>query len=100
MQDCSLQNAGLYQGKTLHSFKAGSALTLAFLGNQLSDIVACWMALCAHSFLLLMLAQVLQPGGPSELLSVTRAATGSAATECADFNNLRNFGATFPPAAN
>lgn len=58
------------------------------------------MALCGHRFLLLMLARVLQPGGPSELLSATDAATDSAAAEYADFCKLRNFVAAFPPAAN
>lgn len=57
-----------------------------------------FLALCAHRFLLLMLARVLQPDKPSELLSATDAATDSAATtEYTDFNNLRNFGVAFPP---
>ena len=96
-----LQNAGLYQGETLHSFRAGAALTLALSRSQLADIMSYveWYSVPTTSYYL-KLAQVLQPGGPSELLSATDAAIDSATSEYADFNNLRNFVAAYPPAAN
>lgn len=96
-----LQNAGLYEGETLHSFRAGATLTLALSGSQLADIMSHvgWRtAATASSYL--KLAQVLRPGGPSELISATDAAIDSSAAEYADFNNLRNFVAAFLPVAN
>ena len=63
MQDClrgHLQNAGLYQGETLHSFSAGAALTLALSGSQLVDIMSHvgWCSAPTASYYL-KLAQVL-----------------------------------------
>ena len=36
---CYLQEAKIYNGETLHSFRAGLAITLALSGSQLADIM-------------------------------------------------------------
>jgi len=65
-----LQEAKIYDGETLHSFRAGIAITLALSGSQLSDIMEhtdCRHAPTASHYL--KVSQVPRPGGPSELLS-------------------------------
>ena len=36
---CYLQEVKIYNGETLHSFRAGLAITLALSGSQLADIM-------------------------------------------------------------
>ena len=92
-----LQHAGTFEGETLHSFRAGEAVTLALSRSQLADIMSHvdWRTAPTASHYL-KLAQVLRPSGPSELLPMTDSATDLAATEYADLNNLRNFVAFIP----
>ena len=64
-----LQEAKTYDGETMHSFRAGVAITLALSGSQLSDIMehtGCRHAPTASHYL--KVVQVLRPGGPSGLL--------------------------------
>ena len=34
-----LENAGIYDGESLHSFQSGVAITVALSGSQLSDVM-------------------------------------------------------------
>ena len=77
-----LQEADIYNGETLHSFRAGLAITLALSGSQLTgaDIMehVGWRQAPTASHYL-KVAQVLRPGGPSDLLgrfSMTFTANG------------------------
>lgn len=38
-----LRLAGIDNGETLHGFRSGCALTLAFSGSALADIMSCWL---------------------------------------------------------
>ena len=93
-----LKEASLDAGETLHSFRAGAAITLALSGAQLSDIMSHigWRNPSTASYYL-KLAQVLRPGGPSELLSSDEASMAVSTTEYSDLNALNNFMAAFPP---
>ncbi len=62
-----LKEASQDAGETLHSFRAGVAITLALFGAQLSDIMLHigWRNPSTASYYL-KVAHVLCPGGPSE----------------------------------
>ena len=64
-----LINASIYEGETLHTFRAGAAITLALSGSQLADSMTHvgWRTAPSASYYL-KLAQVIRLGGPSELL--------------------------------
>jgi hypothetical protein len=93
-----LKEASLDAGETLHSFMAGAAITFALSGAQLSDIMSHigWRNPSTASYYL-KLAQVLRPGGPSELLSSDEASMAVSTTEYNELNALNNFMAAFPP---
>ncbi len=86
-----LKEAFLDAGATLHSFRAGTAITLALSGAQLSDIMSHigWRNPSTVSYYL-KLAQVWRPGGPSGLLSSDEASMAVSTTEYSDLNALNN----------
>jgi hypothetical protein len=88
----------LYEGETLHSFRAGAAITLALSGAQLAEIMAHvgWPAHSLYSFLLLETCQLLRPGGPADLLSSDDSSVAASTLEYRDFNELKNFVSAFP----
>ena len=93
-----LRGAQIYDGETLHSFMAGVAITIALSGSQLTDIMEhigwCHSPAASHY---LKVAQVLRPGGPSELLSRNvSSAHVLVASLYSDLNSLTNFRVAFP----
>ena len=94
-----LKEASLYEGETLHSFRAGAAITLALSGAQSSEIMAHvgWRTpTTATASYLLKLANVLRPGGPADLLSSGDSSVAASTLEYRDFNELKNFVSAFP----
>ena len=82
---------------TLHSFRAGLAITLALSGGQLAYImehVGWRLAHTASHYL--KVEQVLRPGGPSELLSRHDSSAQALADSYTDLNSLLHFTVTFP----
>ena len=92
-----LQEADIYNGETLHSFRAGLAITLALSGSQLADIMehVGWRQAPTASHYL-KVAQVLRPGGPSDLLSRHDPSAQALAVSYTDLNSLRHFTVAFP----
>ena len=92
-----LQEADIYNGATLHSFRAGLAITLALSGSQLADIMehVGWRHAPTASHYL-KVAQVLRPGGPSDLLSRHDPSAQALAVSYTDLNSLRRFTVAFP----
>ena len=84
----------------MHSFRAGLAITLALSGSQLADIMehVGWRhaPTASHD---LKVAQVLRPGGPSELLSRHVPSTQTLADSYTDLNSLVHFAVAFPASA-
>ena len=92
-----LQEADIYNGETLLSFRAGLAITLALSGSQLADIrehVGWRQAPTASNYL--KVAQVLRPGGPSDLLFRHDPSAHALAVYYTDLNSLRHFTVAFP----
>ena len=76
-----LKEAQIYEGETLHSFRSGSAITLALSGSKLADIMSHVGWTNKETALYYMkLAEVLRVGSLSHLLSADSSAT-SALTE-------------------
>ena len=93
-----LKEASLYEGETLHSFRAGPAITLALSGAQLAEIMAHvgWRNPSTASYYL-KLANVLRPhGGPADVLSSGNSSVAASTLEYHDFNELKNFVSAFP----
>ena len=65
------KEAGLDKSETLHSFRSGSAITLALSGSQLADVMdhVGWQS-SAMALYYLKLAQVLRPSGLSDILAL------------------------------
>lgn len=95
-----LQEAKISNGETLHSFRAGLAITLALSGSQLADIMehVGWRHAPTASHYL-KVAQVLRPGGPSELLSRHDSSAQALAESYTDLNSLLHFTVAFPTGA-
>ena len=91
-----LREADIYNGETLHSFRAGLAITLAFSGSQLADIMehVGWRHAPTASHYL-KVAQVLRPEGPSDLLSRHDPSAQALAVSYTDLNSLRRFTVAF-----
>lgn len=92
-----LRGAQIYDGETLHSFRAGVAITLALSGSQLTDIMEHigWRHALTESHYL-KVAQVHRPGGPSELLSRNMSSAHALVASYSDLNCLTNFTVAFP----
>ena len=92
-----LQEADIYNGETLLSFRAGLAITLTLSGSQLADIMehVGWRQAPTASYYL-KVAQVLRPGGPSDLLSRRDPSAHALAVSYTDLNSLRHFTVAFP----
>ena len=92
-----LKEATIYDGETLHSFRSGSAITLAMCGSPLADIMSYvgWTNKPTALYYL-KIAEVLQPGGPSDVLSSHEDHLTAASLQYAEINSLRNFISAFP----
>ena len=84
-----LKEATIYDGETLHSFRSDSPITLALCGSPLADITSHvgWTNKPTALYYL-KIAEVLQPGGPSDVLSSHLTA---ASLQYAEISSLRNF---------
>ena len=96
-----LENAGIYDGESLHSFRSGIAITLALSGSQLSDVMehVGWRQTSTASHYM-KVARVLRPGGPSELLSRSNVDTDLRTESYIELNRLSRFTKTFPGGSN
>ena len=95
-----LREANIDEGETLHSFRAGAAITLALSGAQLADIMSHvgWQNPQTAAYYI-KLAQVMHPEGPSRLLAADEPAVAASASVYSDLNTLKNFVAAFPSSS-
>ena len=92
-----LREARIDEGETLHSFRSGSAITLALSGSQLADIMPHVGWNDKETALYYMkLAEVLRFGSPSHLLSADCSATSAQTEIYMELNRLKNFVSAFP----
>jgi integrase len=91
-----LREARLDAGETLHSFRAGCALTLTLSGSQLSDVMSHvgWSSPRTASYYL-QLANVLKAGAPAERLAAGLSDLRDAQQLYTDYNTLRDFVTAF-----
>ena len=86
------------EGETLHSFRSGSAITLALSCSQLADIMSHVGWNNKETALYYMkLAEVLRLGSPSHLLSADSSTSSALKESYMDLNCLKNFVSAFPP---
>lgn len=92
-----LKQTNIDEGETLHSFRCGSAITLALSGSQLADIMSHvgWTNK-GTALYYMKLAEVLRTGSPSDVLSSEASATSPATDLYSDLNRLKNFISAFP----
>lgn len=92
-----LKKTQLDEGETLHSFRCGSAITLALAGSQLADIMSHvgWTNK-GTALYYMKLSEVLRAGSPSDLLSSDACTSFTSTEEYSDLNHLRNFVSAFP----
>lgn len=92
-----LKEANCDEGETLHSFRCGSAITLALSGSQLGDIMSHvgWHNPSTAVYYM-KLAEVLRAGGPCDVLSSTDPASSAATELYSDLNRLKQFVSAFP----
>ena len=92
-----LKEAGIDEGETLHSFRAGSAITLALSGAQLADVMAHvgWNNK-GTALYYMKLAEVLRAGSPSDLLASADRSPSSSTDVYTDLNHLKGFVLAFP----
>ena len=92
-----LKEAKIDEGETLHSFRSGSAITLALSGSQLADIMSHVGWNNKETALYYMkLAEVLRLDSPSHLLSADSSATAALTENYMELNRLKNFISAFP----
>lgn len=97
-----LKQAGIHEGETAHSFRSGSAITLALTGANLADImthVGWGREHTAHYYM--QLAKVIQFDSVSSRLAeaVDSHHTTAELTQLyKDLNRLKDFATAFPPA--
>jgi hypothetical protein len=93
-----LRLARIDNGETLHGFRSGCALTLAFSGSALADIMSHvgWKD-SATAVYYMKLAHVLRAGAPADLLASLPEGAGKATSVYTDYNHLNNFVLAFPP---
>lgn len=92
-----LKEAQIDEGETLHSFRSGSAITLALSGSQLADIMSHvgWNNK-ETAFYYVKLVEVLCIDSPSHLLSADCSVTSALTDNCIEINCLKNFVSAFP----
>jgi integrase len=92
-----LREASIDGGETLHSFRAGAAITLALSGAELGDVMSHvgWRNPQTASYYL-KLANVLRPGGSSELLASDDSSVELSTSQYSEFNILTKFVTAFP----
>ena len=92
-----LKEAAIDEGETLHSFRSGSAITLALCGSSLADIMGhVGWASKQTALYYLKVAQVLQLGGPSDILASDEYHLADVGVSYTDMNMLKGFISAFP----
>ena len=92
-----LKEAQIDEGETLHSLRAGCAITLALSGAKLADIMSHIGWKNEQTALYYMkLVEVLRQGSPSELLVKQDDQTTTISAQYCDYNFLRDFVSAFP----
>lgn len=92
-----LKEAQIDEGETLHSFRSGSAITLALSGSQLADIMSHvgWNNK-ETAFYYVKLVEVLCIDSPSHLLSADCSVALALTDNYIEINCLKNFVSAFP----
>lgn len=92
-----LKQSRIDEGETLHSFRSGCALTLAFSGSSLADIMSHvgWRNSTSASYYM-KLVDVLRAGAPADMLAATSLETSTRSKCYSDYNHLKNFVQAFP----
>ena len=92
----SSSDAKVDEGETLHSFRSGSAITLALSGSQLADVMShVGWSNKGTALYYMKLAEVLREGSPSDLLSSNNSAASISTSLYADLNRLKDFVTAF-----
>ena len=97
---CYLKEWNIDEGETLHSFRAGCAITLALTGSPLADIMSHvgWHSpKTANCYM--KIAHVLRSEGPSEILASIDPLQSAPTDHYLDLNTLKCFVCAFPPRA-
>ena len=92
-----LSEGNMNAGETLHSFRAGCALTLTFAGSRLADVISHvgWSSPKTACYYL-KLANIIRAGAPADLLASSFTNTREAQTLYENYNTLRDFISAFP----
>ena len=82
---------------TLHSFRSGCALTLAFSGSPLADVMShvSWSN-SKTALYYLKLADIIKAGAPADLLTSAPSQSQEASRIYEDYNALKDFVSAFP----
>ena len=92
-----LRDANIGGGETLHSFRSGCALTLAFSGSPLTDIMShVGWSNSKTPLYYLKLADVIRAGAPADLLTSAPSQSQEAFRIYEDHNGLKDFVSAFP----
>ena len=91
------RDANIDSGETLHSSRSGCALTLAFSGSPLADVMSHvgWSS-SKTAFNYLKLADVFRAGAPADLLASAPSQSQEASRIYDDYNSLKDFVSAFP----
>ena len=90
------RDANIDSGETLHSSRPGCALTLAFSGSPLADVMSHvgWSS-SKTAFNYLKLADVFRAGAPADLLASAPSQSQEASRIYDDYNSLKDFVSAF-----
>ena len=91
------RDANIDSGETLHSSRPGCALTLAFSGSPLADVMSHvgWSS-SKTAFNYLKLADVFRAGAPADLLASAPSQSQEASRIYDDYNSLKECCPCFP----
>ena len=96
-----LKEARIDEGETLHSLRAGCAISLALSDAQLADIMShVGWKIDQTALYYMKLAEVLQKDSPSLLLSSESSHVENSLERYQDLNSLENFVSAFPSVSN
>lgn len=91
-----LKEVQINKGEMLHSFRSGSAITLALSGSQLADIMShVGLNNKGTALYYMKLVEVLHRDSPSHLLSADCSPTLALTENYMDINHLKNFVSAF-----
>lgn len=92
-----LRDARIDSGETIHSFRSGCALTLAFSGSPLADVISHFgWSTSKMALYYLKLADVIRAGAPTDLLAHALPRCQEISHVYEDHNTLKDFVSAFP----